>query len=603
MKFRCPTITQHWDYALVAVVSFAVVYFRIFDWQTRLAMVSGDDSLAAMAFYFARPAEYSKDAYIQAWAPIALASMENWIPALAYKFATIHPRFFFVGVTIGQFVGLALAMFYLATAMTNSRIVAWLTAVLTIFWQPNWWNLALVGGLDWMPYANWSALPFLICAFALVVNDRRLGAYACLLIAAMIHPIMGMLGTIIATAHIAYEALQARNIRRIGEVTIVVVTIGCLSGLPILISTYGVPFIQEDRLYQGLANPHVRPWGAEYPFGFSALLSSFLYLVTLIVLAWSKNSFFRVSVVVSAAMIVVHFGSVLLGIPSLMNVIASRASILMVLIALPLAVATMWKTLETGPSFAAIPILVFFFKVAPLSAVASALAVRGGLIGGLFGATIGVLVLATHTAFAPIVNEIVMKPILGETIPWTLSYFLLASFFWKAIGAGLIGVLIARLGCRAIGAATIVASVAYAAIFGAQISGRIDVSGKYKDYRDAQLWARDHTDPASAFILLETIPQLAWRSLSERPVVTALGVGTAYRTAAVAKDYNNRLVRFYSQVGMTDFHASQLKEVNEDFWHAFAKEFGANYLVRPAAWPSLALTEVYRNASFVIYKL
>src|SRR4051812_33637763 len=119
MKFRCPAISPRWDYALVAGIASAVVYFRIFDWQTRLAMVSGDDSLVAIALYFAHPIEFAKDAVIQAWAPVALASMENWLPALAYKFVGIHPSIFFVGCTVGQFVGLSLAMFYLATAMTN----------------------------------------------------------------------------------------------------------------------------------------------------------------------------------------------------------------------------------------------------------------------------------------------------------------------------------------------------------------------------------------------------------------------------------------------------------------------------------------------------
>src|SRR4030088_3209645 len=107
MKLRWPAISSRWDYALVAAVAFAVVSFRMSDWQTRLAMVSGDDSLAAIAFYFAHPVEFAKDIYIQAWGPIALASMQNWLPALAYKFVGIHPSIFFVGITVGQIVGLA----------------------------------------------------------------------------------------------------------------------------------------------------------------------------------------------------------------------------------------------------------------------------------------------------------------------------------------------------------------------------------------------------------------------------------------------------------------------------------------------------------------
>jgi hypothetical protein len=258
----------------------------------------------------------------------------------------------------------------------------------------------------------------------------------------------------------------------------------------------------------------------------------------------------------------------------------------------------MWETLRTGPRLAVIPILAFFFQASPVNAVAGALAVKGGPIGAFVGAAFSALALATHTPLAPLIDRAVR--ILGD---WTLSYLQLGNLFWGALGAGLIGVLVARSGYRRPGAAIIVAAVAYAAIFGAKISGQNEVSGKYGDYKNAQVWARDHTEPGTIFVLLDTIPQLAWRSLSERPVVAPLGVGTAYKTAKVAEDYNARLRSFYAQVGMKEFQASQLKIVKEDFWHAFANEFGASYMVRPVGWPPLALTEAYRNTSFVIYKL
>jgi hypothetical protein len=597
MKFRWTAISPRWDYALVASVAFAVACLRISDWQTRLAMVSGDDSLAAVAFCFAHPLEFAKDAYIQAWAPIALASMQNWLPALAYKYVGIHPSVFFVGITVGQIVGLALAMFCLAKIMTDSRSVAWITAMLTILWRPNWWNLALISDLDWMPYANWGALPFLVYAFASVVNGRRVRAYICLLVAAMIHPIMGMLGTIIAVAYIAHEAFPTRNVRRVVEAAMAAVAIGALSGIPILIATSGIAFSPEDQLPKLLGSYHVRPWGSGYPFSFF-LLNHLVYLLTLIVLAWSQNTLYRVSLVVSSAMILVHVASVLVGISPVMTVIASRASILMVLIALPLAVATMWEALRTGPRLAVIPILAFVFQASPVNAVASALAVKGGRIGAFVGAAFSALVLATHTPLAPLVDRIARM--LGD---WTFSYLQLGNLFWGALGAGLIGVLVARLGHRRPGTAIIVGAVAYAAISGARISGRNEVSGKYYDYKDAQVWARDHTEPGTLFVLLDTIPELAWRSLSERPAVSPLGVGTAYKTAKVGEDYNARLRSFYAQVGMKEFQESQLKIAKEDFWHAFANEFGASYMVRPVGWPPLALTEAYRSTSFVIYKL
>lgn len=603
MKLRYYAFSPRWDYVLIGLIAFFVVIFRIHDWQARLAMVSGDDSLAAISFYFARRTEFANDAYIQAWAPVALASIINWLPALAYKFVGVHPSVFFVTFTVSQFLFLAPAMFYLAMALTRSRTVAWLTAAFTIIWQPNWWNLALIGGLDWMPYANWFALPLLIYAFASAVNNQRWKAYASLLTAGLIHPIMGMLATIIVAAYIAYVALPVRDTRRVLEAAASVVLIGVLSSMPMLISTYGVEFLPQNRIDALLGNPHVRPWGAEYPYGFSALLSHVLYLVSISILAWSKNIFFRVSLVVTSTMILAHLASVLLEIPEVMTVIASRASTLIVLIALPLAIATLWETLGSGSRLTIIPILALFFRATPLTAVAAALAVRGGTVGAAVGTLISVLVLATQTSISPIIDAAIMKPLLGDTIPWTLSLFRLSYFFWGALGVGLIGTLLARAGARSPGVFLIVISLIYASLSGAKITGQQETSATYKDYKDAQLWARTETSPASGFILLETVPENSWRSLSERPVTSPVRIGMPYGLAKVTADHNAHLNRFYAQMNLTGLDENQLKSMKENFWLAFAKEFSVNYLVRPAAWPKLGLAEAYRNASFVIYKL
>src|ERR1700687_1181894 len=295
-----------WDYLVLAALASAIVAFRIHDWQIRLAMVSGDDSLAAVAFYFARPDEFVNDIYIQAWAPVALSSLIDWLPALAYKFAGVHPHFFFVAFTVLQFVLLALAMFYLATVMTESRPVAWLTAVFTMVWQPHWWNPALIGGLDWMPYANWFALAFLIYALVSVVRHQRWRAYAALLLGALIHPIMGTIGAVIAAAYISSEALPSRHVARIAEAGMAVVLIAGLSAIPLLISNQGVDYIPGTS--DSLTSPHARPWAVAYPFGFSALLSSAIYLATLTVLAWSWNKLFLITLAMAAAMSALHFG-------------------------------------------------------------------------------------------------------------------------------------------------------------------------------------------------------------------------------------------------------------------------------------------------------
>jgi hypothetical protein len=596
-------IPPPWDYLALAAVASAFVAFRIHDWQTRLAMVSGDDSLAAVALYFARPEEFVNDPYIQAWAPVALSSLINWLPALAYKFAGIHPHFFFVAFTVLQFVLLALAMFDLATVMTQSRSVAWLTAVFTMVWQPHWWNLALVGGLDWMPYANWFALPFLIYALASVVRNQRWRAYAALLFGALVHPIMGTIGAVIAGVYIAYEAPRSRHVARIAEAAMAVVLIGGISAIPILISNQGVNYIPGTA--DSLNSPHARPWAAEYdPYGFSVLLSGAIYLTTLTVLAWSWNKLFLVTLAMAAAMSAVHFAAVLLTVSELAAPIASRSTILFVLVALPLAMARVATAFTVSRPLVILPIVSLLFRASPVTLIAGALASRGGVVGGIAGTGIAVVVFAAQTPeLAPAVQRTFIDPILGNTAPWTFAMAQRGSFAWLGVGAAIVSTMLAFAGNRAAAASVLIAALCGSGLSGAERSGREETDIPFNDYRDAQLWAREQTPPETEFTLTETIPQLSWRGLSERPVVAPIPVGIAYATPTIATEYNQRLNLFYERVGAVGLRRDQIIDLKEQFWQEFAKEFGADYLVRPAAWPALSFPEAYRNGSFVIYRL
>lgn len=595
-------IPPAWDYVALAALASAIVAFRIHDWQTRLAMVSGDDSLAAVALFFARREDFVNDIYIQAWAPVALSSLINWLPALAYEFTGIHPHFFFVAFTVLQFVLLALAMFYLATVMTESRSVAWLTAVFTMVWQPHWWNPALIGGLDWMPYANWFALPFLIYALASVVRNQRWQAYAALLFGALVHPIMGTIGAVIAAAYIAYEAIPSRHVARIAEAALAVVVIGGLSAIPLLISNQGVEYIPGTS--DSLHSPHARPWAVEYPFGFSVLLSCAIYVTTLTVLAWSSNKLFLVTLVMAAIMSTVHFAAVLLAIPELATPIASRSTILFVLVALPLAMARVATAFSVSRLLAVLPIVALLFRASPVTFIAGALAIRGGVIGGVAGTGIAVVVLAAQIPeLAPAVQRNFIDPILGDTAPWTFAMAQRGNFAWLGVGAAIVSALLVFPGNRAAAAFVLIAALYGSGLAGANRSGGEETYTPFDDYRDAQLWAREHTPPETEFTLTETVPQLSWRSLSERPVVAPIPVGIAYATPTIAAEYNQRLNRFYERVGAVGLRRDQIIDLKEHFWQEFSKDFGADYLVRPAAWPALSFPEAYRNRSFVIYRL
>jgi hypothetical protein len=244
------------------------------------------------------------------------------------------------------------------------------------------------------------------------------------------------------------------------------------------------------------------------------------------------------------------------------------------------------------------------FRASPVTFAAGALAIRGGMIGGIAGTGMAVVVLAAQTPeLAPAAQRTFIDPILGDTAPWTFAMAQRGNFAWLGVGAAIVSALIAFAGHRAAAAFVLIAALYGSGLSGAYRSGGEEVYAPYDDYRDAQLWAREHTPPETEFTLTETVPQLSWRSLSERPVVAPIPVGIAYRTPTIAAEYNQRLNLFYERVGAVGLRRDQLIDLKEQFWEEFSKDFGADYLVRPAAWPALSFPEAYRNGSFVIYRL
>lgn len=575
------------SYLLLGVIACAIVLLRVGDWQMRLAMVSGDDSMEAVAIYFARPSEFAADAYIQAWSPIAMASAVSWIPALAYRYLHIHPLLFFKLFTVGQTVGLALAMFQFAFIVTRSQLSAWLTAALTLAWQPVNWNLALVGGLEWMPYANWVSLPFLVYAFSAAIRDLRLRSYASLLAGALVHPIMGALATVTVVAYFGVDGLAARDWRRMLPPAAAAIAIAALSVLPLWLASRGVAFAPDDQTRVLLDNQHVRPWGAVYPYGISSFVSSALCIASLVALANTRSRFFAVTLVITCAMTAAHFLAVVLAVPQAMSVIASRSTILLVLVALPFVAQAVWNAIRTREPAAIIAVVMVLFRTNAVTLLAATLAIRAGRVGAFIGAAVAIAAVVPRGAT------------LGAATPWLLGFQNLLSFSWTLALAGLAAAFLVPRSIAA--AAVVVVAMLGSAALGAWRGERELGKPLYADYAAAQIWARDHTPPASTFTLLQTVPEMSWRSLSERPVVAAGGIFTAYRKAMVAADYNTRLNAFFARTGADG--DSKLRTLDESYWRAFAAEFGADYLVRPAAWPALAFTEAYRNDSFRIYRI
>ncbi|MBK9281086.1 MAG: hypothetical protein IPM93_23250 [Candidatus Obscuribacter sp.] len=127
---------------------------------------------------------------------------------------------------------------------------------------------------------------------------------------------------------------------------------------------------------------------------------------------------------------------------------------------------------------------------------------------------------------------------------------------------------------------------------------------KIKKYHEVQLWAREHTRNEASFVLVNPTINSAWRTYTGRPVIAYKEIIQVYCSTMQIVDFNTRLKRF------KELHPPVFRKEKgdaEDFntanWLAFAKEFGADYMVRRKDWPPLELPVEFQNSEFVIYRL
>ena len=207
---------------------------------------------------------------------------------------------------------------------------------------------------------------------------------------------------------------------------------------------------------------------------------------------------------------------------------------------------------------------------------------------------------------------------MGGTIPWLLSDNRAHLFGWKLVIGSAAAVILAsiliRSSCgenfvarpkRTLYAARFaVVALACAMIFAMSSENAAtavqETTGTARDYYDAQLWARDHSQRGSAFINAGLAP-LTWRGVSHRQTIVTYGVGTIYLSTAEAQGYNARMTEFKTRNSIDASEAWD--KLDENQWRDFKSKFGGDYLVRKSAWNSLSLPVAYANASFVIYSL
>ncbi|MGM4872186.1 hypothetical protein AB7645_13290 [Bradyrhizobium sp. 956_D2_N1_5] len=622
---------------MLALLSTVEVWLLVRDFGVRLSQPPIDEGPVAHAYYFANPGNFSLDAYMTVWTHVGMSSVTNWLPAFLFKYLSVPPEIFYALFVILQAAGLSCACYYFAMTLFKSRGISWLTALFVLMWRPHFFSPALIGGLDWMPYANWLALPCLIMAAAMVVQERVRSSTIWLAVGAAIHPIMALIATMFVLAYIVTQrGLNVRTVLLAAGAGSAVLLVAYVPGY---ISTRGLATISMSAKAL-LNNAHIYPLGAEYPYGLAAFINGIFWTVGLFLLGLSglagasrQARWFLFSAgAMTGLACALHVLAVILQFAPVMNLILSRACILLLLVSIPFVVRRLVADLASGSPLRVIAALLLLFNCCTLSILGLvALSLRPAEIAGnrvrtafaWMGSAVAlvtsVVLLVRHVpGYSAAVDQKLLFW-MGSTIGWMLTENRLSLFRWDLFIACTAVIALASIFARtswgrdliALPARKLVefraavAVVACALIVAMSLdnaaTGLAETTGVHRDLYDAQVWARDHARPGSAFINTGLAP-LAWRGVSRRQTVVTYFVGNVYVSTPEAQKYNARLTDFKTRNMIVDGSESWAR-LDENQWRAFKSEFGGDYLVRKAGWNSLSFPVVFSNHSFVIYKL
>lgn len=643
------------DLTLLLFISALSTIILIRDLPIRLCDIISDECLVAHSKFYLNPDLFNKDFEFQSWARVALSSMLNWLPALFCQVTGTKPETLFTPALLLQNALIVCSTYLLGRKITegiaDSRIIALLAAAFTMLWHPQWWNSSLIYNLDWMPYSNWMALAFLLLSFTFTLAERKWVANLLIVIGTLIHPILGCLASCLTSLYRILHAPKAIRAKAALEAALTTGITASLIFIPIHFSTAGIEFAPDtDRLSVLAMNIHATPWGNHYPYGISSFIASLIFstlfsLIALLPCPGKLRNNKGQLLLAAAALLAftatfVHGLSAVLKLAAVQNLIISRSTILLLAASIPMVCWQIWTILTNGSILSGLTIFTFLFAASPVSLLALTMAVIAQRLrdAGKFAnfslvlqgmaTIISVIVLSYQTTLKNTVQQLCLDPVLGPTLPQMISQNRSIVFDWRLFSLALGTFLIVRMlmsnGTQSQTSAAndrglpqnkrqtalawvfclvIVSTLSIAVCVENRKRAKPDID-KTRLYFEAQVWVRDNTKPSASFILVNPTLTSAWRTYTGRPVIAYREITQVYCSTTQLVQFNKRLKRF------KELHAPmKLKEKGEaeDFstenWLAFAREFGADYMVRRKDWPPLELPVAFQNSEFVIYRL
>jgi hypothetical protein len=331
--------------SLVLFLSFVTV-IRMGDFKVGLANSHDDDNPVTYSYFLENPEKYEGDIISTYGYLYGLGTIQNWLPAVLLKTTGLPPEipalvFFYL-----QNVLLGFALLRYARKVTGRNDIALLTIFFAFAALPWRWNLANYFSIMNIPYIGDLVLPFLIFAAIDVIEGRFLRVIGLLTISGMIHSgltlYMIMFIGIFWLSQYAFIDWQKLIVRMLSLGVVVAVCV-----VPPLLMQYS----GSDRLSYSELMVEIRHSMHMYPWGFlprwSLVLPTFSGFMILTILAFRYRKdinsrfipFWISSFIASILLALLHFGSIFLEIPLFARLSPLRATLLLVILSLPLVIS------------------------------------------------------------------------------------------------------------------------------------------------------------------------------------------------------------------------------------------------------------------------
>ena len=625
------------DQLVIAGLIVVSTCLLIGDFGVRLANTSTDDGVVGYALFFQQPQLFRLDAQMTSWGPVALASMMNWLPGVALKYAGMSPELWYWLLVFLENVLLGLAVFRFSIVTSGSRPVAWLAALFVLAFRPHWWNIGLFADVDWMPYAAWVALPLLVYAAAYALEGRVYASAIALLAGGLLHPVHGLFATATIAGYWALVRLRGGTNRDLAVRACLLVVVTAVFSAPVIVAKSGIPEAPPSVLLPLLLNNfHTNPWASP---GCSFCLPMFLrnLPVTLMVAALAVLAVRRAnlrsgtgllvaaSIAVTLAASALHVAAYFLESVPLLRVIGTRSSVLLLIYCVPLMVALAWRMwLTAGPIvrmmaayLLVLPSPAALLAAVPLFVSAEGVSSRTGRWCRILGTALFAFVLARHVPkLGPRIDLYLLAPLMDPgTIPFifgyqTIQFPLYAKLIPLALAAMVAWLVIpANRGTRAApawlpapagrwAAGLLSVMIACYLLMWNRQSGALATRGEPREYFEVQAWARAATAADASFVVGYASQYEGWRNFTRRPAVTPHAICAVYHcpVSSVARD--RRMKEFYARVDRPSYIALDAAGLRE-----FARTFGGDYAVRRREWGVVDLPVAYQNDRYVVYDL